>query len=164
MRKQKAIIKQTFLIVLFLTIRLFVFAQDDVLILDSFETKKLTIEVNIDKKVKQRKIEPYIAFNYVFGDSVSIYENGTEIFRTELVYQRPDSNSEFFPYCRKLVKLHIMKNSNKLKHTECRLIFWKSKKVIEFHLHKNATYYVLGLEKEALKWHLYVSNVYPWPD
>ena len=164
MRKQGTISKQTFLIILFLIIRIFLFGQNYVQIPDSFDTKKLNVEIHIDKKVTQREIEPYIAFNYDFGDSVSIYKNGKEIFRTQLVYQRPDSNSTLFPYTRKLIRLQRMKNSNKLNYVNCQVIFWKSKKVIEFYFHKNAMYYVLGLDKDLLKWDLYVSNAFPWPD
>jgi hypothetical protein len=155
-------LKYTLLIIFFLITSLFAVAQKS--LVDSFETKALNIKINIDKKNQSRKIEPYIAFNYDFDDSVSVYENGKEIFRTKLVYHKPDLNSESFPYDRRLVRLPQMTNSGKLNGKRCQLILWKSKKIIEFNLQKNATYYVFGFTKDALKWNLNVLNVYPWPD
>lgn len=130
--------------------------------LDSFHIQKLVIRNDLDKSQKGNKDFFYFAFNYDYGDSISIYIKDKSVYNGKLVYREVDSNSTLFPYNRML--LRFSKKYLNCRKSNCRIIFWHSRKIINLNLLRKIEYFSFGIQKNSDEWHLTLLNTYPWTD
>lgn len=129
---------------------------------DSFNLQTLVIKNNAKQKLNGNKNSFYIAFNYDFEDSISVWINNDNVYNGKLKYSQVDSNSSVFPYNRSLLKLpDKSKNFYKAK---CQILFWRSRKKVEFYVYPKIGYYILEVLGNKHVWYLSLSNVYPWTD
>lgn len=128
---------------------------------DSFHMQELVIKKNVSQEFKRNKESFYLAFNYNFSDTISILIENKNIYNGRIEYLEADSNSTLYPYNRKLLKFSKNKIHQKSK---CQIIFWESKKIVDFYLYRRISYYTLDMLKNKPVWFLNLLNVYPWSD
>jgi len=125
------------------------------------------IRLKISTDILAEDVPPtdyYITLNYDFEDSISILVNRKEVFKRKLDYVPMDSNQTSYPYNRILIKIADgIKDKKNISGGTCKLIFWKSRKYIEFYLKKSVHYYDVGATKDKDSWSLAFLNVLPWP-
>jgi hypothetical protein len=130
---------------------------------DSIKVKKVIIRKDKNKKVLFADSAEfyYVALNYNYTDSVSLFIDGKNIYNGKMNYLQPDSNSTWFPFNRALLRLpkgYIGRNS------KCQIIFRGSKQKVVFSLDKRFRFYTLGVHENVSPWYLHYLNARPWPD
>jgi hypothetical protein len=140
----------------------FIYAQNKSEIKDRAHLQNIILTIDKIDKANRTSDNPYfhIAFDYNYGDSISLSVKGKNIYNIRLKYV-PDTNTSFYPYNRALLKLSKKQIS---KHSNCQIIFWNSKRRVTFRLNRKFEYYSLEVLKNASTWKLSYSNTYPWPD
>jgi hypothetical protein len=130
------------------------------LLKNGFKTQDLIIKKDILKSDK-KKSEHYLAIEYDFDDSISVFKGEKLIASHKLNYVLPDSDLAIFPNNRMLIKLRKIADSNKAEVYT--MVFWKSRLFVEFKINKDIPYYSFWVDKKSKYWTLLLLNTFPWP-
>ena len=125
----------------------FIDAQNKMEIGDRVHLQNIILTKDKIDKAGRSSDNPYfhIAFNYEYGDSISLFVNRKNFYNVNLSYVL-DTNTSFYPYNRALLKLSKKQIS---KHSKCQIIFRNSKRRVTFHLNRKFEYYVLKVSKNT---------------
>jgi|GEM_PF-5817171 len=140
----------------------FICAQNKSEIKDKIHLQNIILAKDKIDKGDRTSDNPYfhIAFDYDYGDSISLFVKGKNIYNVRLNYV-PDTSTSFYPYNRMLLKLS---NKQISKHSKCEIVFRISRRRAAFRLNRKFEYYSLEVLKNASTWKLTYSNTYPWPN
>jgi len=104
----------------------------------------------------------YVALEYDFDDSISIFLDKKLISIYSLHYKLPKENVANYPNNRLLINLD--KKVKIINYKSCTIIFQKKKAYVNFKLSKRYSFYNLGASNNLSIWSLYLGNTYPWTD
>src|SRR5262249_35636448 len=109
---------------------------------DSFQLQNLTITKDKNRKTGEHfdTVNFYVAFNYDYSDSISVFVDGKNVYDVNLNYVKPDTSNTLYPYNRKLFKFPKTKIG---KSSKCLIVFENSKKKVIFCLDNRFIFYTL---------------------